>query len=57
LVFVCSAGFATHAAAQTLTVGVRGGPESLDPHYSALGTHADAVKHIFDPLVWTGPNL
>lgn len=39
------------AAAQTLTVGVRGGPESMDPHYSALGTHADAVKHIFDTLV------
>ncbi|MEZ5842385.1 MAG: ABC transporter substrate-binding protein [Hyphomicrobiaceae bacterium] len=38
-------------AAQTLTVGVRGGPESMDPHYSALGTHADAVKHIFDTLV------
>lgn len=39
------------ASAQTLTVGVRGGPESMDPHYSALGTHADALKHIFDTLV------
>ncbi|MBM3569088.1 MAG: ABC transporter substrate-binding protein [Alphaproteobacteria bacterium] len=38
--------------AQTLTMGVRGGPESLDPHFSALGTHADAAKHIFDTLVW-----
>lgn len=53
----CAVGLATHVSAQTLTVGVRGGPESLDPHYSALGTHADALKHIFDPLVWTGPNL
>ena len=50
--------FATTAAgAQTLTVGVRGGPESMDPHYSALGPQADAAKHIFDPLVWTGDDL
>ena len=47
----------TTAVAQTLTVGVRGGPESLDPHYSALGTQADAAKHIFDTLVWSGDNL
>ena len=45
------------AAAQTLTVGVRGGPESMDPHYSALGVHADAMKHIFDTLVWSGDSL
>ena len=45
----CALGLAAHASAQTLTVGVRGGPESMDPHYSALGTHADALKHIFDP--------
>ncbi|MEM7567998.1 MAG: ABC transporter substrate-binding protein, partial [Pseudomonadota bacterium] len=48
---------ATAAVAQTLTVGVRGGPESMDPHFSALGPQADAVKHIFDPLVWTGDDL
>ncbi len=29
----------------------------MDPHYSALGPQADAVKHIFDPLVWTGDDL
>lgn len=45
------------ATAQTLTVGVRGGPESMDPHYSALGVHADAMKHVFDTLVWSGDNL
>ncbi len=44
-------------AAQTLTMGVRGGPESLDPHYSALGSHAEAAKHIFDTLVWSGDDL
>ena len=47
----------TAASAETLTVGVRGGPESMDPHYSALGVHADAMKHIFDTLVWSGDNL
>jgi peptide/nickel transport system substrate-binding protein len=45
------------ASAQTLTMGVRGGPESLDPHYSALGPHAEAAKHIFDTLVWSGDDL
>ena len=45
------------AAAQTLTMGVRGGPESMDPHYSALGVHAAAAKHIFDTLVWSGTDL
>lgn len=45
------------ASAQTLTVGVRGGPESLDPHFSALGPHAEAAKHIFDTLVWSNDKL
>ena len=45
------------ATAQTLTMGVRGGPESMDPHYSALGVHAAAAKHIFDTLVWSGTDL
>lgn len=48
---------ATAVSAQELVVGVRGGPESMDPHYSALGPQSDAVKHIFDPLVWTGDDL
>jgi len=48
---------ASAAAAQTLTIGVRGGPESMDPHYSALGPHAEAAKHIFDTLVWSGDDL
>lgn len=45
------------ASAQSLTVGVRGGPESMDPHYSTLGVHAAAAKHIFDTLVWSGDDL
>jgi len=45
------------AQAQTLTIGVRGGPDSMDPHYSALGSHAEAAKHIFDTLVWADEKL
>ncbi len=45
------------AVAQTLTIGVRAGPESIDPHYTATGTHAEALKHVFDTLVWSGNGL
>jgi peptide/nickel transport system substrate-binding protein len=44
-------------SAQTLTIGVRAGPESIDPHFTATGTHAEALKHVFDTLVWTGDDL
>jgi peptide/nickel transport system substrate-binding protein len=43
--------------AQTLTIGVRTGPESMDPDYTGVGTHAEALKHIFDTLVWAGDQL
>jgi peptide/nickel transport system substrate-binding protein len=45
------------AFAQTLTIGVRAGPESIDPHYTATGTHAETLKHVFDTLVWSGDKL
>ncbi len=45
------------ALAQTLTIGVRAGPESIDPHYTATGTHAEALKHVFDTLTWSGDKL
>ena len=45
------------ASAQNLTIGVRAGPESIDPHYTATGTHAEALKHVFDTLVWSGDQL
>ena len=44
-------------SAQTLTIGVRGGPDSIDPHFTATGTHAESLKHIFDTLVWSGDGL
>jgi peptide/nickel transport system substrate-binding protein len=49
--------FAAPAFAQTLTMGVRGGPDSIDPHFTATGTHAEALKHVFDTLVWSGDGL
>ena len=53
----CATTLATSAAAQTLTIGVRGGPDSIDPHFTATGTHAEALKHVFDTLVWSGDGL
>ncbi len=47
----------TGALAQTLTIGVRAGPESIDPHFTATGTHAEALKHVFDTLTWSGDKL
>ena len=45
------------AVAQTLTIGVRAGPESIDPHFTATGTQAEALKHVFDTLTWSGNGL
>ena len=54
---LCATALATSAFAQTLTIGVRGGPDSIDPHFTATGTHAEALKHVFDTLVWSGDGL
>jgi len=57
---LCGIGFAllaSTAMAQTLTIGVRGGPDSIDPHFTATGTHAESLKHVFDTLVWSGDGL
>lgn len=43
--------------AQTLTIGVRAGPASMDPHFTATGVQAEAVKHVFDTLVKSGDDL
>jgi peptide/nickel transport system substrate-binding protein len=47
----------TGSMAQTLTIGVRAGPESIDPHFTATGTHAEALKHVFDTLTVVGAGL
>lgn len=48
---------AAPAATQTLTVGVRNGPESIDPHWSTLGGHIEALRHVYDSLVGQDENL
>lgn len=45
------------ALAQTLNIGVRAGPLSIDPHFTATGTHAEALKHVFDTVVRSGNGL
>ena len=54
---ILTAALVGSASAQTLTIGVRGGPDSIDPHFTATGTHAEALKHVFDTLVWSGDGL
>ncbi|QFU15136.1 ABC transporter substrate-binding protein [Microvirga thermotolerans] len=45
------------ASAQTLTMGLRAGPDSIDPHWSTLGSQAEALRHIFDTIVMADENL
>ena len=42
---------APFAMAQDLTIGLRAGPDSIDPHWSTLGSQAEALRHVFDTLV------
>nr|WP_321460215.1 ABC transporter substrate-binding protein [uncultured Cohaesibacter sp.] len=37
--------------AQDLILGLRAGPDSIDPHWSTLGSQAEALRHIYDTLV------
>ena len=54
LAALVAAGWSVGALAQqgpTLTMGVRAGPESVDPHWSTLGGHIEALRHVFESLV------
>ena len=44
-------------SAQTLTMGVRAGPDSIDPHWSTLGSQAEALRHMFETLVMADEKL
>ncbi len=57
LALVLGASVSSAALAQNLTIGVRAGPDSIDPHFTATGTHAESLKHIFDTLTWSGDKL
>ncbi|MFV0385833.1 ABC transporter substrate-binding protein [Paracoccus sp. (in: a-proteobacteria)] len=48
---------AAPAMAQQLTLGLRAGPDSIDPHWSTLGSQAEALRHVFDTLVDVDENL
>lgn len=43
--------------AETLRLGISGGPQSLDPHHINTGTHMDAMRHVFDTLTVTEADL
>ncbi|WP_376099403.1 ABC transporter substrate-binding protein [Roseomonas sp. CCTCC AB2023176] len=45
------------AGGPTLTMGLRTGPESIDPHWSTLGGHIEALRHVFDSLIGQDENL
>ncbi len=42
---------APSAMAADLTIGLRAGPDSIDPHWSTLGSQAESLRHVFDTLV------
>ncbi|MBB4224870.1 ABC transporter substrate-binding protein [Variovorax guangxiensis] len=48
---------ATSAGAQTLTVGMKGEPTSLDPMFRAITTDMQVASHIFDALVTSAPDM
>ncbi len=45
------------AFSQELVIGLRAGPDSIDPHWSTLGSQAEALRHIYDTLVDVDANL
>jgi peptide/nickel transport system substrate-binding protein len=57
LATVLLGGVSSAALAADLTIGVRAGPLSIDPDFTAAGTHAEAMKHIYDSLIKSGNNL
>lgn len=44
-------GPAATGSAQTLTVGLRSGTDTLDPHFGATGNSVSALRNIYDTLV------
>ena len=57
LATVLLGGVSSAVLAADLTIGVRAGPLSIDPDFTAAGTHAEAMKHIYDSLIKSGNNL
>lgn len=45
------------AAAEELSIGLRVGGESMDPHVSAVGDNISAVRNVYETLVMLDPQL
>ena len=45
------------AQAAELTIGVRSGAESMDPHFSAIGINVSAMKNVYETLTARDDNL
>jgi peptide/nickel transport system substrate-binding protein len=45
------------ASAEELTIGVRSGAESMDPHFSAIGINVSAMKNVYETLTSRDNNL
>jgi len=43
--------------ADDLVIATKSGPASMDPHFTATSSNAEATKHIFDTLLRSGNNL
>ncbi|MEM0934340.1 MAG: ABC transporter substrate-binding protein [Pseudomonadota bacterium] len=52
-----STALAGTASADDLTIGVRSGAESMDPHFSAIGINVSAMKNVYDTLTSRDNNL
>lgn len=45
------------AFAEELTIGVRSGAETMDPHFSAIGVNVSAMKNVYETLTSRDDNL
>jgi len=43
--------------AEDLVIATKSGPASMDPHFTATSSNAEATKHIFDTLLRSGNHL
>ncbi|MDF2799416.1 MAG: peptide transporter substrate-binding protein, partial [Devosia sp.] len=57
LALIGSTTLSAQVMADDLTIGVRAGPDSIDPHWSTLGSQAESLRHIFDTLVGVDKDL
>ncbi len=54
---VATTALAGPAVSEELTIGVRSGAETMDPHFSAIGINVSAMKNVYDTLTARDNNL